>query len=100
MTSARRVDALPGIPTVGEVVAGYQVIGLLGVGAPKKTPAEVIGRLNKEINGILSDTRIRGRLADLGATILPLTPAGFGKLIADETGKWAKVVKFSGARPD
>ena len=71
-----------------------------GVGAPKNTRAEIIDRLNKEINAGLTDPKIKARFADLGATVLPGSPADFGKLIADETEKWAKVVKFSGAKAD
>jgi tripartite-type tricarboxylate transporter receptor subunit TctC len=71
-----------------------------GVGAPKNTPAEIIDRLNKEINSGLTDPKIKARFADLGATVLPGSPADFGKLIADETEKWAKVVRFSGAKAD
>ena len=71
-----------------------------GVGAPKNTPAEIIDRLNKEINAGLTDPKIKARFADLGATVLPGSPADFGKLIAGETEKWAKVVRFSGAKAD
>ena len=71
-----------------------------GIGAPRNTPAEIIEKLNKEINAGLADPKIKARLADLGGTVLPGSPADFGKLIADETEKWAKVVKFSGAKPN
>ncbi len=71
-----------------------------GIGAPKSTSAEIVERLNKEINATLADPKMKPRLADFGGTVLPGSPADFGKLIADETEKWAKVVKFSGARPD
>ena len=73
---------------------------MLGVGAPRNTPAEIIDLLNKEINAALADPKIKARLAELGATALPGSPADFGKLITEETEKWAKVVKFSGAKPD
>jgi len=73
---------------------------LQGVGAPKNTPAEIIDRLNQEINGGLADPKIKARVADMGGTVRAGSPADFGKLIADETEKWGKVVKFSGAKPD
>ena len=100
VTTATRSEALPDVPTVGEFVPGYESSTWYGVGAPKNTPAEIIDKLNKEINAGLADPKIKARLADLGSTGLALSPADFGKLIADETEKWGKVVKFSGAKPD
>jgi tripartite-type tricarboxylate transporter receptor subunit TctC len=100
VTAATRSDELPDIPTVGEFVPGYEASAWFGVGAPKNTPAEIVDRLNKEINGGLADPKIKGRLADLGGTPLPGSPADFGKLIADETEKWGKVVKFVGIKAD
>jgi tripartite-type tricarboxylate transporter receptor subunit TctC len=100
VTSATRSEALPDIPTVGEFVTGYEASGWYGIGAPKNTPAEIIDKLNREINAALRDPGMRTRLADLGAEPMPMTPTEFGKLITDETEKWAKVVKFSGARAD
>jgi tripartite-type tricarboxylate transporter receptor subunit TctC len=100
VTTATRSEALPDLPTVGNFVPGYEASGFYGVGAPKNTPIEIIGKLNKEINAALTDSRIKARLADLGGTVLPSSPADFGKLIFDETEKWGKVVKFSGAKPD
>src|SRR5207237_10656548 len=100
VTTATRSDALPDIPTVGEFVTGYEASPWWGVGVPRNTSAEIIDKLNREINAALADSKIKARLADLGGTVLPGSPADFGKLIADETEKWAKVVKFSGARPD
>jgi tripartite-type tricarboxylate transporter receptor subunit TctC len=97
VTSATRTDVLPNIPTVGEVVTGYEATGWFGIGAPRNTPAEIIDRLNNEINAALRDPKIVARFADLGGTVLALSPADFGKLIATETDKWAKVVKFAGA---
>ena len=88
------------MPTVGDFVPGYEFSLMDGVGAPKNTPAEIIDRLNREINAGLTDPKIKARFADLGATVLPGSPADFGKLIADETEKWAKVVRFSGAKAD
>jgi tripartite-type tricarboxylate transporter receptor subunit TctC len=100
VTTATRSDALPDVPTVSEFVPGYEASAWYGVGAPKNTPAEIIDRLNKEINAGLADPKMKVRLAELGGTVLPGSPADFGRLIAEETEKWAKVVKFSGARPD
>jgi tripartite-type tricarboxylate transporter receptor subunit TctC len=100
VTTATRLEALPDLPTVGDFVPGYESSLMDGVGAPKNTPTEIIDRLNKEINAGLTDPKIKARFADLGATVLPGSPADFGKLIADETEKWAKVVRFSGAKAD
>jgi tripartite-type tricarboxylate transporter receptor subunit TctC len=100
VTTATRSDALPDVPTVSEFLPGYEASAWYGVGAPKNTPAEIIDRLNKEINAGLADPKMKVRLAELGGTVLLGSPADFGRLIAEETEKWAKVVKFSGARPD
>jgi tripartite-type tricarboxylate transporter receptor subunit TctC len=99
VTTATRSDALPDLPTVGEFVQGYETSGWYGVGAPKNTPAEIVEKLNKEINAGLAAPKMKARLADLGGTVLPGSPAEFGKLIADETEKWAKVIKFAGIKP-
>jgi tripartite-type tricarboxylate transporter receptor subunit TctC len=98
VTSATRSDALPDLPTVGESIAGYEASSFYGIGAPKNTPAEIVDKLNKEINAALADPKMRARLADLGGTPLPGSPADFGKLIAGETEKWGVAVKFSGAK--
>ena len=98
VTSATRSEVLPDIPTVGDFVPGYEVSAWAGLVAPKNTPAEIIDMLNKEINAGLADPKLKGRLADLGGTVLPGSPADFGKLIAEETEKWAKVVKFAGIK--
>ncbi len=100
VTTATRLDALPDIPTVADFVPGYEASAVHGIGAPKNTPTEIVDRLNKEINAALADPKMVARLADLGLTVLPGSPADFGKLIAEETEKWGKVVKFSGAKPD
>jgi tripartite-type tricarboxylate transporter receptor subunit TctC len=100
VTTATRLETLPDIPTVGEFVPGYETSAWQGVGAPKNTPIEIIDRLNKEINAGLADPKIKARVADMGGTVLAGSPANFGKLIADETEKWGKVVKVSGAKPD
>ena len=100
VTTASRSDALPDIPTVGDFIPGYEASTWSGIGAPKGTPAEIIDKLNKEINAGLVDPKVKARLANMGSTALPGSPADFGKLIAEETEKWAKVVKLSGAKPD
>jgi len=100
VTGAMRSEALPEIPAMGEFVPGYEASSVYGIGAPKNTPAEVIDRLNKEINAALGDPKIKARLADLGSEALALSPGAFGKLIADETEKWAKVVKFASIKPE
>jgi tripartite-type tricarboxylate transporter receptor subunit TctC len=99
-TTATRLEALPDIPTVAEFVPGYEASALFGVGGPKGTPVDIVEKLNKEINAGLADPRIKARLAELGLTVLVGSPADFGKLIADETEKWAKVVKFANIKPD
>src|SRR5262245_31330640 len=100
VTSATRAEVLPDVPTVGEFAPGYDSTGWLGVGAPKKTPTDIIEKLNKEINAGLADPKIKARLADLGGTPLVGSPGDFGKFIADETEKWGKVVKFVGIKAD
>jgi tripartite-type tricarboxylate transporter receptor subunit TctC len=100
VTTATRSEVLPDIPTAADFVPGYDVSDWMGVGAPKNTPAEIIDKLNREINAGLADAKLKARFADLGATVIPGSPADFGKLIAEETEKWARVVKFSGAKPD
>jgi tripartite-type tricarboxylate transporter receptor subunit TctC len=100
VTSATRSDALPDLPTVGEFVQGYEVSAWWGFGAPKNTPAEIVEKLNKEINAGLADLKMKARLAELGGTALPGSPAEFGKLIADETEKWAKVTRAANIKPD
>ena len=100
VTTATRSEALPDVPNVGEFLPGFEASAWQGVGVPKNTPTEIVDRLNKEMNAALADPKIKARLADLGNIGLALSPADFGKLIADETEKWSKVVKFSGAKPD
>jgi tripartite-type tricarboxylate transporter receptor subunit TctC len=92
ITTATRSEALPDIPTMGEFVPGYEASSIFGFGAPKNTPAEIIDKLNKEINAALADPEIKARVADLDGTVLVGSPADFGKLIAEETEKWAKVI--------
>ena len=100
VTSTTRSAVLPDLPTVADFLPGYEASAWYGIGAPKNTPAEVIDRLNREINGILSDPAAKGRFAELGAILLPGSAAEFKKLLTDETEKWGKVVKFSGAKVD
>jgi tripartite-type tricarboxylate transporter receptor subunit TctC len=100
VTTAIRSEALPNVPVVADFVPGYEASTWSGVGVPKGTPAEIIDKLNKEVNAALADPKIKARLADMGGMLLPGSPADFGKMIAEETDKWAKVVKFSGAKPD
>ena len=100
MTTATRSETLPDIPTVGEFLPGFEASGWFGVGAPKNTPAVIIERLNREINAGLADPKLKARLADLDATVLAGSPTDFGRLIADETEKWGKVIKFAGIKPE
>jgi tripartite-type tricarboxylate transporter receptor subunit TctC len=100
VTTATRSPALPDIPTVGDFVPGYEASSWHGVGAPKGTPAEIVEKLNREINAVLTDPKLKARLADLGGVPMPMTPPEFGKFIADETEKWAKVIKFAGIKPE
>ena len=99
MTTAARSEALPDLPTVGEFVPGYEASGWNGVCAPKNTPVEIIEKLNKVINAGLADPKVKARLADLGATTLAGSSADFGKLIAEETEKWGKVIRAANIKP-
>jgi tripartite-type tricarboxylate transporter receptor subunit TctC len=100
VTSATRSAALPDIPTMAEFVPGYEASGWYGIGAPKKTPTDIIDRLNKEINAALADPKMKARLADLGAVPMSMTPAEFGKFIASETDKWGKVIQAANIKPE
>lgn len=100
VTSAKRSAALPDVPTVGEFVAGYEATAWFGLGAPKGTPAEILDKLNREVNAGLADAKIKARLADLGGAPMPMTRAEFGTFIATETEKWAKVIKFANIKAD
>jgi tripartite-type tricarboxylate transporter receptor subunit TctC len=100
VTTAGRSDALPDVPTVGEFVPGYEASAWFGVGAPKSTPAEIVDKLNKEINAGLADPKIKARLAELGGTPLVGSPADFAKHIADETEKWGKVIRAANIKPE
>jgi tripartite-type tricarboxylate transporter receptor subunit TctC len=100
VTAGKRAQALPDVPTIGETVPGYEAVVWYGIVAPKGTPPEVVDTLNTAVNAVLADPTLKARLAELGGEPMPMTPAEFGKLLADETEKWAKVVKFSGAKAD
>jgi tripartite-type tricarboxylate transporter receptor subunit TctC len=100
VTTTARSAALPDVPALREYVPDYEASQWYGIGAPRDTPAEIVGRLNAEANNVLADPKMNARLADLGQTTLGGSPAEFGKLISEETEKWGRVVKFSGARAD
>jgi tripartite-type tricarboxylate transporter receptor subunit TctC len=100
VTSTARVDALPGIPSMGEFVPGYEAVGWYGIAAPRTTRAEVIGKLNEEINAIVADPKTRAQLVELGVSPASMTPSEFGQFITDQTEKWAKVVKVTGIKPE
>jgi tripartite-type tricarboxylate transporter receptor subunit TctC len=93
VTTATRSEALPDVPTVGETVPGYESFGWVGIGVPKNTPAEIVAKLNSEINAGLADPKIRMRLAELGGTTLPGSDADFAKLIGEQTDRWATVIR-------
>ena len=100
MTTVVRAEALPDLPTIAEFVPGYEASAWFGAGAPRNTPADIIDKLNKDINACLADPNLKARIADLGGIAITGSPADFGKLIVEETEKWAKVVKFSGAKAE
>jgi tripartite-type tricarboxylate transporter receptor subunit TctC len=100
VTTATRSEVLPDVPTLGDFVPGYEASAVQGIGAPKGTPAEIIDKLNKEINLGLADPKLKARFADLGATVFPSSPSDFNKFMTEDTNKWAKVIKFSGAKSE
>jgi len=100
VTTASRSEALADVPTVSEFVPDYEASNWYGIGAPRNTPDEIIDKLNRAVDAVLADQGMRARIADLGETVLGGSPADFAKQIAEETEKWAKVVKFSGANAD
>jgi tripartite-type tricarboxylate transporter receptor subunit TctC len=100
VTTATRSEALPGIPTMGEFVPGYEASQWFGIGAPKNAPADIVDKLNTEINAGLADPKIKARLADLGGEALALSPADFAKLIADDTEKWGKVIRAANIKAE
>jgi tripartite-type tricarboxylate transporter receptor subunit TctC len=99
VTSAMRAEALPDVPALGEFVPGYEVSAWYGIGAPNGTPADVIDKINKEVNAGLADTKLNARIAEFGGTPSPLSPAEFGKFIADETEKWRNVIRAANIPP-
>jgi tripartite-type tricarboxylate transporter receptor subunit TctC len=100
VTGASRLTTLPDVPTIGEFVPGYEASAWWGLGAPRNTSAEIINKLNKEINAALADPKMEKRLADLGGVPMPMTPDEFGKLVADEIEKWGKVVRAANIKPE
>jgi tripartite-type tricarboxylate transporter receptor subunit TctC len=100
VTTATRSEALPDVPTIAQFVPGYEASAWFGIGAPRNTPPDVIATLNREVNAGLADPKIKAKLADLGGTIIPGSPADFGRLIASEIEKWAKVIKFANIKPE
>jgi tripartite-type tricarboxylate transporter receptor subunit TctC len=100
VTTATRSEVLPDLPTVGDILPGYEASNIRGIGAPKDTPTEIIDKLNKDINAGLADPKLKARLTDLGDTVLAGSPADFGKLIAEETEKWGKVIRAANIKPD
>jgi tripartite-type tricarboxylate transporter receptor subunit TctC len=100
VTTASRSESLPDVPSVGEFVPGYEASSWYGVGAPKDTPADIVDKLNREVNAALADPKMKARFAELGGMLLPGSPADFGRFIAGETEKWAKVVDLSGAKAE
>jgi len=100
VTTATRLEVLPDVPTVGDFVPGYEASGWYGIGAPKNTRAEIADRLNTEVNAALADPKMKAQFADLGGTVLPGLPADFGKLLADETEKWGKVIRTANIKAD
>ena len=100
VTTPKRAEALPDAPAISEIYPGYSATSLFGIGAPRGTPVEIIDKLNATINAALADPKIEARFADLGGTVLPGTAAAFGKLLADETAKWEKVIRAANIRPE
>jgi tripartite-type tricarboxylate transporter receptor subunit TctC len=100
VTTATRLEALPDVPTMAEFLPGFEATGRVGIGAPKNTPAEIVDKLNREINAGLADLKMKARLADLGGTVLALSPADFAKLIAEETEKWGKLIRAANIKPE
>jgi tripartite-type tricarboxylate transporter receptor subunit TctC len=100
ITSATRSEVLPNLSAMSEFVPGYEASFIFGIGAPKNTPAEIVDKLNKEINAALADPKIKVRLADMGGAVFAGSPAEFGKLLADETDKWAKVIRAANIKAE
>ena len=99
VTTAARLQVLPELPTVGDFIPGYEASAFQGIGAPRNTPADIVNKLNVEVNALLDDPKVKMRIADLGGTVLKDSPAGFGRLLTEETAKWARVVRFANIKP-
>ena len=99
VTSAKRMEALPGVPAIAEFVPGYEAVSWAGIGAPAHTPADIVAKLNREVNACLADPKLKAKLADFGAVVMTGTPAEFGNFIAAEIEKWGKVIKFANIKP-
>jgi len=100
VTAPKRVAAIPDVPTIGETVPGYEVSIWYGIAAPRGTPSEIVGKLNQAVNAVLADPKLQARLAELGGEPMPMAPAEFGKLVAEETEKWAKVIRAANIKPE
>ena len=100
VTTTARVAVLPDVPSISEFVPGYEASGWQGIGAPKDTPDEIVDKLNREVNTVLAESKMKAQLAELGVTVFPSSPADFGKLIADETEKWGKVIRAAGIKAE
>ena len=100
VTAAKRVASLPDVPAISETVPGYEATVVYGIAVPKGTPTEIIDKLNAGVNAVLKDPKLQARIAELGAEPMPMSPAGFGKLVADETAKWAEVVRSAGIKAE
>src|SRR5262245_5135301 len=100
VTAPKRVAAIPDVPTIGETVPGYEVSIWYGIAAPIGTPSEIVGKLNQAVNAVLADPKLQARLAELGGEPMPMTPAEFGKLVAEETEKWGKVIRAANIKAD
>ena len=100
VTAARRVAAIPDVPTIGETVPGYEVSIWYGIAAPRGTPPEIVGKLNQAVNAVLADPKLQARLAELGGELMPMTPAEFGELVAEETEKWGKVIRAANIKAE
>jgi tripartite-type tricarboxylate transporter receptor subunit TctC len=100
VTTTTRLQVLPELPTVGDFIPGYEASAFQGIGAPRNTPADILNKLNAEVNALLDDPKVKMRIADLSGTVLKDSPAGFGRLLAEETVKWARVVRFANIKPE
>ena len=100
VTAAKRVAAIPDVPTIGETVPGYEVSIWYGIAAPRGTPPEIVGKLNQAVNAVLADPKLQARLAELGGELMPMTPAEFGELVAEETEKWGKVIRAANIKAE